>query len=366
MHKFWNFVSKDDNTADLNLYGEIMSEEPWFSEDYVTYRLFVQELNALGTRDTINVHINSGGGDVFAAHAIFTNLKLNKAKIIAFIEGVCASAATIVASAADIIKAAPNAVIMYHNNKVGLSGYYDTAELEKLAEINKEIKQSIIEAYKTKMNKTDEEINLLMEEETWMTGKKAVEEGYADELLFNEVSSVMKGSVVFVNNVSIDTSKFKNFPTKLLNKTPDGGFIDKSNNPMKGKDDEMEIKTVDELKKAYPDFVNQIIASAKEEGAVEERSRIQEIDKLTGMVPVDAMNKAKYEEPTTSKDLAYQAIIASKDKGSKLFDDIKNDLGGSGADDVTGNGIPGSEEEQAKSKVMNLAGFLNKDARRAK
>jgi ATP-dependent protease ClpP protease subunit len=373
LNKFWNFIKRDDNTADLNLYGEIMSEEPWFSEDYVTYRQFVEELNDLGTRDIINVHINSGGGDVFAAHAIFTKLKLNKAKIVAYIEGICASAATIPAMAADIIKAAPNAMLMFHNNRVGLYGYYDTADLEKLAEINREVKQSIIEAYRVKLDKTEEELNEIMEQETWLTGRQAVEQGFADELLFDEVSSVMKGNVVFVNNITkkqmaeCDISKFHNFPKELLNKTATtADFINKKDKIEKGNGEEMEIKTIDELKNAYPDLVNQIVTSSMADAVKEERNRLQEIDKLSGLVPEDAMNKAKYEEPLSSKDLALNAMLANSALGKKALDDMKNDLDGAGTKEIPGGEQKETPEEKQQNKVNKLAGFLNKDARRAK
>lgn len=370
-NKFWNFISKDDRTADLNLYGEIMSDEPWFSEDYVTYRQFVQELNALGDRDIINVHINSGGGDVFAAHAIFTQLKLNKAKIVAFIEGICASAATVVAAAADVIKTAPNALIMYHNNKVGLYGYYDTVDLEKAVEINKKVKQSIIESYMTKYNKTEDELNVLMEEETWMTGKDAVNLGYADELLFDEVSSIMKGNIVFVNNIThnqvveCNIKKFRNFPTDLLNKTVSTDFINKKNEE-KGNIDEMEVKTVDDLMKTYPDLVNQLIQESNNQAVTNERARIQEIDKLSGVAPKDIIDKAKYEEPMTAKDLALQVMMANSAINKNAYNDMKNDLINSGANSVGGGEQELTKEEIQKAKVMNLSGFLNQDKRRKK
>lgn len=367
-NKFWNFIARNDNTADLNLYGEIMSDEPWFSEDYVTYKQFVEELNGLGSRDVITVHINSGGGDVFAAHAIFTNLKMNSAKIIAHIEGICASAATIVASAADIIKAAPNALLMYHNNTVGLFGYYSSDELEKLAEINRTVKQSIIESYKTKYDKTEDELNALMDKEEWMTGKDAVELGYVDELLFQEVSYEMSSNVVFVNNITtnqhmeLDSKKYKNFPKKFLDKTASADFIDK--NTEKGKGEEMEIKSVDDLKKAYPDFVNQIIADSSKQAVDGERARLKEIDKLSGAAPVEMLNKAKYEEPATAENLAMQIVLANSAAGQGAFKDMKDDIAGSGAGGVGSSTPPASEEERKEAKVKALAGFLNKDKRR--
>jgi len=367
-NKFWNFIAKDDNTADLNLYGEIMSDEPWFSEDYVAYKQFIEELNGLGNRDVITVHISSGGGDVFAAHTIFTRLKMNSAKIVAHIEGICASAATIVAAAAEVIKTAPNALIMYHNNTVGLSGYFSSDQLDKLAEINRTVKQSIIESYKTKYDKTEEELNALMDKEEWMTGKQAVEQGYADELLFQEISFEMKNSVVFVNNITtkqhveLDSKKYKNFPNKLLDKTASADFIDK--NIKKGIGEEMEIKSVDDLKKAYPDFVNQIITDSAKQAADGERARLKEIDKLSGSVPEEMLNKAKYEDASTAENLALQVMLANNAAGKGALNDMKDDITGSGSGSVDADTPPASEEEKKAAKVKNLTGFLNKDKRR--
>ncbi|WFR55365.1 Clp protease ClpP [Anaerocolumna sp. AGMB13025] len=367
-NKFWNFITNNDNTADLNLYGEIMSEEPWFSEDYVTYKQFVTELNNLGSVDMITVHINSGGGDVFAAHAIFTNLKMNTAKIIAHIEGICASAATIVAAAADVIKSAPNALIMYHNNSVGLYGYYNSDELEKFAEMNRTVKQSIIESYKTKYDKTEEELTTLMDEETWMTGKEAVESGYVDELLFQDISFEMKKGAVFVNNITTkqvtvcNKKEYKNFPTNLLDKTAPADFINKNNK--KGISEEMEIKSVDDLKQAYPDYVNLIITDAMSKAVTEERTRLQEIDKLSGGVSEDMLNKAKYTEPISSKDLAYQVMVANSSAGQQFFNGMKDDLNGSGTAAIGADAPPATEEDKKKTKVNNLTGFLIKDKRR--
>ena len=368
--KFWNFVANADNTADLNLYGEIMSDEPWYTEDYTYYGQFIKELEELGARNTIRVHINSGGGDVFAAHAIFTRLKMNQAKIIALIEGICASAATIVAASADVIKAAPNALLMFHNNRVGLYGYYDTEDLVKLAEINREVKQSIIESYRTKYNKTEEELNILMDEESWMTGREALQQGYVDELLFDEVTNVMKGNAVFVNNITnkrttvCNIQDFKNFPLNLINKTASADFIEKDIQS-KGDNEEMEIKTTDDLRNAYPTLVNQIIEEVTDNVIAEERNRIQEIDKLSGVAPADMLNLAKYEKPMQANDLALQIMMANSALGQQELDNIKNDIKNSGAGSVGAGDQELTKEELTKNKVKNLAGFLNKDTRRA-
>ena len=95
--KFWNILDNGD-TAELQLFGTIQSEEDWWSDDCVTYRNFINELTALVDKKSINVVIHSGGGDVFAANAIYSALIMNKATITGTIIGICASAATIILS----------------------------------------------------------------------------------------------------------------------------------------------------------------------------------------------------------------------------------------------------------------------------
>ena len=88
-NKFWNFLDNGD-TAELQLFGTIQSEEDWWSDDCVTYRDFINELNGLGDKKSINVMIHSIGGDVFAANAIYSALAMNKATITGTIIGICA------------------------------------------------------------------------------------------------------------------------------------------------------------------------------------------------------------------------------------------------------------------------------------
>ena len=136
--KFWNFLDNGD-TAELQLFGTIQSEEDWWSDDCVTYRNFINELNGLGDKKSINVMIHSIGGDVFAANAIYSALAMNKAKITGTIIGICASAATIVLMACDSRRIAKNAILMAHNPSVSLWGSYQADDLLKLAEVTNQV-----------------------------------------------------------------------------------------------------------------------------------------------------------------------------------------------------------------------------------
>ena len=117
-NKFWQFRNESsEEKAELLLYGEI-SNETWFGDE-VTPKQFATDLQAMGGKDLI-VHVNSPGGDVFAAHAIYNQLKAYSGQVTAYVDGLAASAATIITCAADKVVMPSNALFMIHNPSVGV------------------------------------------------------------------------------------------------------------------------------------------------------------------------------------------------------------------------------------------------------
>ncbi|HOV79373.1 MAG TPA: Clp protease ClpP [Bacillota bacterium] len=347
MKKFWEFKNTSDTEAELLLYGEIASERPWWDweGDTVTPKQFAEELKNLGSKSNITVRINSVGGDVFAAHAIFTQLKLNQASITVIIDGLAASAATIVAMAGDTVKIPSNAMMMIHNPVVGLLGYYSAEEMEKMAEYLEQVKESIINAYITKTGLDRKALSKMMDEETWMTGQEAVDKGFADEVLFQDVQAAVYGNFLVVNSVRHDLSKFKNIPSNLVKTGTPAGFNKLTQEPapkpqpvnQKEDDGTVETKTVDELRKNFPDLVAQVEAAAREEGARAERQRIQAIDEISRTLMPELVNKAKYEQPMSAEQLAFEALKADAAKGRRYLEDTKKDRAESGTDKITGH-----------------------------
>ncbi|MBU5438298.1 Clp protease ClpP [Tissierella sp. MSJ-40] len=343
-NKFWNFTSPlNSEPAELILYGDISSTSWW--DDDITPRQFNDDLNALGDVEEIVVRINSGGGDVFAANAIYTRLKDHKARITVKIDGWAASAATIIAMAGDVIEIPANGVFMIHDPKMGTWGYYSQEDFIKLSEELKVIKQSIINGYALKTGKSTEEIAELMAKETWYDGKEAVESGFCDKLMFEEIETqVENSSRVVVNAVSFDLTRYPNMPISLLNHRPahtNGGF---SNTSKKIQEKEsgstMEIKTVDELKAAYPDLTKQIANNA----AVEERNRIKDIEELSLDGFEEIVKNAKFEKPINAAEVAIRIIAEQKKQGTNYLvnratdvnDSNVNNVGNSNQEDISG------------------------------
>ena len=227
---------------------------------------FNQELAALGDVAEIIVRINSGGGDVFAANAIYTRLRDLDAKITVKIDGWAASAATIIAMAGDTIKIAKNGLFMVHDPAMSVWDTFKAEDFEKMAQELRVIKQSIINTYSMKTGKKPEDIAEIMTAETWWTGDKAVENGFCDELMFTEAKTVIENaSKVVVNSVPMDLTGFHTLPEKLLLNRPNNpGSLQNKNEIKGGKQMEPKetINTVSALETAYPDLVAQIRNSA--------------------------------------------------------------------------------------------------------
>ena len=373
--KFWNFLDNGD-TAELQLFGTIQSEEDWWSDDCVTYRNFINELNGLGDKKSINVMSHSIGGDVFAANAIYSALAMNKAKITGTIIGICASAATIVLMACDSRRIAKNAILMAHNPSVSLWGSYQADDLLKLAEVTNQVKKSIVAAYMERLDKTEEEINQLMDEESWYVGQEAVDAGFCDSVIEADFQNSALSKKFMVNGVPYS---FRNYVEKFvpdnirekvldLSKTPQketGAFFDTPKNKQKGNekmDEEnkttLVISDAAGLKAAYPQLCAQIAADA----VSAERERLKAIDEISKGIPEDVLMKARYEEPISAADLALAQMKANNAAGQQFLNSMVQEMQNSGAAAVgtePNTGYDTAQQKQAES-AQKVAGFANK------
>ena len=177
MNKFWNWV-RDEDGRTLYLNGTI-AEESWF-EDEVTPAAFKAELMA-GEGD-ITVWINSPGGDCIAASQIYCMLMDYRGAVTVKIDGIAASAASVIAMAGTTVLMAPTALMMVHNPLTVAMG--DSEEMKKAIALLDEVKESIINAYEIKTGLSRARLSHLMDAETWLSAHKAVELGFADDLLF--------------------------------------------------------------------------------------------------------------------------------------------------------------------------------------
>ena len=176
--KFWNWVRNEGEKRTLLLDGEI-SDETWFGDE-VTPAIFREELNA--AEGDIVLWINSPGGDCFAAAQIYNMLMDYPGKVAVKIDGLAASAASVIAMAGTTVEISPVGMVMIHNPMTISIG--DVQEMERAIALLAEVKESIINAYEIKTGMSRAKISRLMDAETWMNAKKAVELGFADSVLY--------------------------------------------------------------------------------------------------------------------------------------------------------------------------------------
>ena len=180
--KFWNWldVKNEADTPEervLEINGEIASES-WFDDD-VTPKLFKDEL--LSGNGPITIWLNSPGGDCIAASQIYSMLMDYAGEVTVKVDGIAASAASVIAMAGTKVLMAPTALMMIHNPMTLAWG--DKSEMTKAIEMLDEVKESIVNAYEIKTGLSRAKISHLMDAETWMNANKAIELGFADDIL---------------------------------------------------------------------------------------------------------------------------------------------------------------------------------------
>ncbi|MBW8382221.1 MAG: Clp protease ClpP [Youngiibacter sp.] len=206
--KFWNWMESDESRT-LYLEGAI-ANETWYEDD-ITPKMFKSELMS-GSGD-ITVWINSPGGDVFAANQIYNMLKEYPGNVTVKIDGLAASAASVIAMAGSKVLMSPVSMLMIHNPMTMAFG--DTVEMEKAIAMLSEVKESIINAYELKTDLSRTKLSHFMDAETWFNAKKAVELGFADEIMYEigkEESHTIEGAVF--SKMTVLNSLMEKFPEK--------------------------------------------------------------------------------------------------------------------------------------------------------
>ena len=307
--KFWQVKNEVNGNSEILLYGPIAGERSWWGDE-VTPRSFAEDLESLNGKD-VTVRINSGGGDVFAAHVIHNQLIAYKGKVTVVIDGLAASAATIIAVAGDRIIMPSNALFMIHNPAIGLSDYYGAEELAQAVNALNAIKDSIVAAYRKRCKVSAEEIAAMMDAETWMGAAECLEKGFVDEIQ-GSVSPVLNGSSLIVNSINFDMKNFKNQDAlkACLNKKVE---VQSMNNKLEAFLNSLGLKLVDE---------NQPTASVQNVAPQQPAMDAEQIAK--NAVEAERQRVAALEALDGGDNQAVTAIIAEAKKNGKTADDVKS------------------------------------------
>ena len=280
-NKFWEFKNIiSDTSADLYIYNEISN---WEGEDVTSAQSFKDELDSIGNIATINLYINSPGGSVADGLAIASMLKRSKAKVIAQVDGLACSIASVIACSADKVVMGKNCMMMIHN---ALSGgfFYDNAKgFRKIADDLDKISESLRATYIEKSNgKLDEEkLIKLMDDETWLTAQECLELGLCDEIVASNkmVASISNKYVNLFNNIPKDI--------EISDSEDDGNEME----------DDQENTELEDLKAENEDLKNKLNTANESIIALNEKiDDLQKIvDKYNEMVAEEQKNKEQEE-----------------------------------------------------------------------
>lgn len=216
---FWKFIQNkaDEKEVELRIEGDIVSDDDawfyeWFGISVATPNKFRNELKEHKNKN-ITVWIDSYGGDTVAAAGIYNALKEHKGKVVCKIDGKAMSAASVIAMAADEIHMSPMAIMMIHNPWWTAKG--EAKDMRHAAEVLDEVKESIMNAYQTKTKRSRNKISELMDNETWMSAKTAVKEGFADYIMYEDKkdgeeieNSFMFSRMAIQNSTNIAIERF--------------------------------------------------------------------------------------------------------------------------------------------------------------
>jgi len=354
---FWKIKNLAENKGELILYGEI-SESSWWGDE-ITPKQFADDLKNLGDVDSLDVRINSPGGDVFAAYAIMNQLKSHKANVNVYIDGLAASAATIVAMAGDTINIPSSAMMMVHDPMVVLWGAYNTKDFQEMTDFLEKIKESIVNAYFQRTKISKEDLSNMMSEETWMTGEEAIEKGFADSLtdvnVDLEVQVNSNNKFLVVNNHKFDMGRFKNMPKIPQRQNARQAEPQGTKNNMKGVQD---LK-LEDFKNQFPDLFKEV----KDIGAKEERQRIQDIENVALPGYEKLVQNAKFEKITDAATLSMEIIKNQKETGKRYLNDAAGDAAEMEDVEPTGEPKDAPGGEQAKNEANLIVNFFKNKRR---
>lgn len=202
----------------ISVKGPIIDNDDQWIYDYfeveATSPSKINDLINQANNEDLEVEINSGGGSVFAGSEIYTALKSYSGKVTTKVVGLAASAASVIAMAGDKIEISPTGQLMIHNASGGFGGDY--REMEKGAEILKNVNATISNAYRLKTGLSSEELLEMMNKETWLTPQQALEMKFVDEIMFtNDIKLVAS-----INNGMLPQEVINKMKMELKNKIP--------------------------------------------------------------------------------------------------------------------------------------------------
>lgn len=379
--KFWNMANISEDEGEITLYGDVMSRQPvdwWTGEPepgfYITPEGFMEDLATVRDKGHITVKLNSCGGDLYTGIAIHNALKALSGEVNVVVEGIAASAASVIMCAGDTISVYPGSLVMIHGVSVFLWDALNIQDMKQLMNGMDASERAVAEIYHAKTGIAVDTLRGMMAKETWLTGREALDKGFADSVLEDggdpDMSMSRDRKILYVNGIGHNVEGLRHIPGTIpvgKNAKPairPAAKIRPSNQAAKPEGGRKPM-TLEELKAQEPELVKQIeqgaVAAAQVQAGTDavaaERQRIAAIDSIAASVPDPKMvQEAKYgEHPCTAQELCFRVMQQSAAQGAQFLADYQADGAASGAASVgaaPNGGTLASQEEQDAADIQ--------------
>ena len=419
--QFINSALLDNNVGKIEMYGDVYEEIPkdwWTGEPIVDQAITLKDvknaLEELKDCSRLEIHLSSYGGDATVGLTIHNLLKGMNKHITCVIDGIAASAAFTIASACDDVQVYPGSLMMCHRVMSFLYGYYNVDDLNKTINGNNAYDKASATVYAKKTGMSEAQCLNLMKNETWMTGKQAIEYGFANTLLDDEESKyqLINKTTMKINGIEHDVSRL-NIPDDFINKSNDKtnlGGNGMSKESLKDKlinaisaifKNEAEEEVIEEVKEeveikeevkeepAAEEIVEEKVDEVKEaEGEEEpkeevvevdnqevvnsaieaERQRIQEIEAIANTIDADLVQEAKFTNICDAKELALRMQQREAQKANDALEDLKADSEASKVNEVESVQCAEivDDENLTESQIQNAVKEMYKKISKAK
>ena len=358
--KFYTLATVNGTSAELTLYGEIVESQPkdWWGDpidgEFIILSEFLKDLDTIKDVDELTIHLNSVGGDAFSAISIHNRLREMKANKTCVVDGVAMSGGSHIMCACDKVKVNPSSIVMIHDCLSCLWGWYNSTSCRDVANRLDVVDNSQAEIYARKTGKSLDEMRSMMDATTYLSGRQAVEQGFADELLEDakdpEISVSSDHRTLYACGHKMRVAAMGKLPDsiKTIESAPQGGEDNTTPDPS-GKNEGGIHMTLDELKQSDPEAAAALLAEAQasvntDEAVQAERQRIADIDALASLFDAETVKAAKYTNPCTAQEMCYRAAQESAKQGKAFMKNLAADAKDSGAAAVPAS--PAEEEER--------------------
>lgn len=390
---------EDGENAEITMYGEVVETHPthWYTGeklkgDYIAQDEFLQNLNSLAGARSLTIRMNSLGGDSLVGMVIHNRLRELSAKgtkLVCIVDGAAMSAASVIMSACSEVRINPASLVMIHRCWGYMWGGYNADNLREAANMFDAYDRAAVTTYQRKTGLDEAELLRLMSETTYLTGREAVEKGFADKLLEDaeplDIAASADGRSLFVRGRQFHLTPGMFAPDTIPTVTPGAPAPAAANtNPPAQTGSEggrTMANNLEELRAENPELAAALMAEAEAAcrskaestgggapapqadanavtAAVQaEQKRIREIDEVSALYDADTVRAAKYgENACTAQEMTYRAAQRAAQQGKTFLAAMEDDAQASGTQGVPAAGDPGTPSpNEAKTSDRRMA-----------